>query len=455
MDISRIMSIFKRINDLEYIRYGIRRLPDKLSLNIQLKNLEKYHLGEKKDFEVIRKRKLKKILKYAYRYTEFYKETFDKNGVRIDRVLDDWKLIPLLDKEIIRKEKNRLIAVSSTKDYVGFLNTGGSTGQPLGFYILGGLDSEHQEFLYKIMGYKPGDRILAMDGTLVPEELVNKRIFWTKKSDSNLPYGSVALSSHYLNKENIQTYINFIKEFKPSIIRGYPAFIDSLAVYILKNNISLGLSIKGIEITSESAYDYQIDNIRNAFNTKVYNQYGHAESSIFGYSIDETMMTYCSPLYGFTEVIGEDGRHVNQGEIGEVVVTSFNNYAMPFIRYRTGDLALYDGEDSGIVRLRRIFGRTQDYIYTYNMEKVLLTALVFGRHYKAFDSIDKWQIVQNKPGEIIFKIIKNPNFSSEDEEELKENFYDIAKIKTSFEYVDSLPLTQRGKSKFLIQNISE
>ncbi|MGG0259143.1 hypothetical protein ABEY48_27525 [Bacillus mycoides] len=449
----RVGRIIKRLNDPEYIRYGIIYLGDKLFIHHQLKQLQKYHQNGKGDFKQIRNKKLMGILKYAYKYSGFYKGEFNKYGIDLEKPNFNWDDVPFLDKNTIRKEKDSILAISGSKEYVGFLTTGGSTGQPLGFYTLGVPDAEHQEFLFNIMGYVPGDKILAMDGTLIPNELVEKNIYWIEKSNRDIPYGSMALSSQYLNRENIEFYINFIRELKPSIIRGYPAFIDSIAVYILKNNIEVDFKIKGIELTSESFYDYQVSNIKKAFNTKVYNQYGHAEASVFGYSVDDTLMTYCSPLYGFTEVIGENGKHVATGELGEIVVTGFNNYAMPFIRYRTGDLAIYDGEEHGIVRLKRIFGRTQDYIYTSDMEKVLLTAIIFGRHYKAFDNIEKWQIVQNTPGEITFKIIKSQNFSDEDEKELQDTFYKVANIQTYFEFVEVLPLTPRGKSKFLIQNI--
>ncbi|MDA1586595.1 hypothetical protein PDK27_22760 [Bacillus cereus group sp. TH230-1LC] len=453
MKSGRIGRIIKRLNDPEYIRYGVRYLGNKLFIHQQLKQLQKYHQNKNGDFKQVRNKKLMSILKYAYKHSEYYKNEFDKRAINVRKSGFDWNEVPFLDKDIIRKEKDGILAISGSKDYVGFLTTGGSTGQPLGFYTLGVLDAEHQEFLFNVMGYVPGDKILAMDGTLIPDELVKRNIYWIEKSKRDIPYGSMALSSQYLNGENIEFYINFIRRFKPSIIRGYPSFIDAIAVYILKNNIKFDFKIKGIELTSESFYEYQISNIKKAFNTQVFNQYGHAEASVFGYSVDDTLMTYCSPLYGFTEVIGENGKHVATGELGEIVVTGFNNYAMPFIRYRTGDLAIYDGEEHGIVRLKRIFGRTQDYIYKNNMEKVLLTAIIFGRHYKAFDNIEKWQIIQNDPGEVIFKIIKTQDFSDKDKKELQDTFNKVANIKTFFEFVEVLPLTPRGKSKFLIQNI--
>lgn len=453
MNLKRVIRIIKRLNDPKYVRFIKMYAYDKVTIKINLRKLTYYHKGSKINFISILNKKRNRILEYAYDSSPYYKKLLDENNVYSNTSLKSWDHIPLLTKEIIKKEKDNILTASKTKSYVGYSTTGGSTGQPLGFYTFGGCDSEHQEFLYKLMGYRDGDKILAMDGSLISEELVNQNIYWTKINKNDIPYGSIALSSLYLNTENIINYIEFINEIKPSIIRGYPSFIDNIAQYIIKEKIHFDFYIKGIEITSESYFDYQIENIKKAFQTKVYIQYGHTEASVFGYSIDDTMMIYCSPFYGYTEVIGQDGNHVKKGEIGEVVVTGFNNYAMPFIRYNTGDLAEYAGEENGIVKLKKIYGRTQDYIYTSDKEKVLLTAIIFGRHYKAFDNIIKWQIIQDTPGEITFKIIKSESFSKKDEKEIFDNFHSIAKVKSKFEYVESLQLTNSGKSKFLVQNL--
>ena len=57
-------------------------------------------------------------------------------------------------------------------------------------------------------------------------------------------------------------------------------------------------------------------------------------------------------LWLHVEVLDENGQHVKEGETGEVVVTSFSNYVMSFIRYRTGDLVEYGGKKNGIVILK-------------------------------------------------------------------------------------------------------
>ena len=454
MNSKRLARLAKHAWDPTFAKNALSSILGKAITKFRLHQLERYHRGVKRDFTHIRNSALRRTVTYAYRHCPYYRELFQERGIHLDRPLDNWSLVPFLEKEVIREQRDKLLASKRMPDYLaGLTYTGGSTGQPLAFYRLGSYDGIHQAFLYRLMGYVPGDRILAMDGTLVADKLTERNIFWTNKSNRDLPYGRLALSSQYLTTENIGFYIEFLKEFRPAIIRGYPSFIDLIASYIVENDIDMKIGVKGIQVTSESVADHQVERIGRAFGAPVYNQYGHSEACVFGYSIDDSFTTYCSPLYGFTEVIGDDFKQVAPGDVGEIVVTGFACHAMPFIRYRTGDLALYDGEEDGITRLRRVYGRTQDYVYTADMERVLLTAIIFGRHYEAFDNIRKWQLVQDVPGEITFRIMATSEFSDRDRKELHDNFYDIAKIVTHCELVDSLALTPHGKSKLLVQNV--
>lgn len=447
------------LNDWQYLKLRLRVFFDTQFVRKNLITLALYHKDEiNLNFKTTRDSLLLKTVQYAYNNSAYYRKILTESGIRhpfsTDSLCRAWSQIPLLDKPTIRKNQNTLICIASEKNFIGHFTTGGSTGQPFGFFTYGGQDNSHQEFFFKIIGYQPGDRILAMDGSIIPQELLSHNIFWIEISKQDLPYGSVALSSQYINNKNIIHYINFLKNFSPAIIRGYPSFIDYVAKYMLENNIKMSSTIKGIQLTAERFSDQQVERIKKAFNCMVYSQYGHSEASVFGYTIDENMTVYCSPFYGYTEVIDSNGKHVMPGELGEIVVTGFYNYAMPFIRYRTGDMAIYDGDENGLVRLKDVLGRTQDFIYTKEMEKVSLTALVFAQHYKAFDEILQWQIVQDEPGAITFKIVKGSGFSKIHERELQDTFFYIAQINSVFSFVDSIPLTPRGKSKFLVQNIS-
>lgn len=448
---SRLLRVIGRCGDGFYLSNFFDRLRTGVTMKRNLRSLKEYHLGAKRDFSHIKEQYLARTVRYACARSPYYHEVFQRSGVGADNLLDRWNQVPLLDKKEIQCNLNRILCVEPAKNYVGYQTTGGSTGEPFAFHTLGGVDAEHQAFLFDWMGWKPGDRILAFDGTTVPELERAKGIFWAVKSKCELPYGSVAMSSHYLTPSTIDHYLRGLVTIRPAIIRGYPSFLEAIARLILERGYRFNFKIKGVQLTSESFYENQVSVIQSAFCAPVYSQYGHAEASVFGYTINDTLLTYCSPFYGFTEVVDEHGCHVSEGEVGEIVVTGFHNYAMPFIRYRTGDLGEYAGTEDGLVKIRKVHGRTQDIVYTRDLRAIRLTALVFGQHYKAFKNITKWQLFQDQAGVVRVRIIPGQDYSQADEAELAEGFSSIAGIDTVFEYVDTLPLTKRGKSKFLVQ----
>jgi len=409
------------------------------------------------DLSTYNNRKLSLILHYANVHCPYYRNIFQEAGFDPAQ-MDCFERLPLLDKTIIRSHRNELISDEITTMDFYTMNTGGSTGEPLEFIvsrIAGLIDEIHQEFAYRTtMQYQPGDVIVAFDGSSVPIKSLNAHIYWVSNGGRDIPYGRLSYSSLYLEEETIPYYIKHILDTKPSILRGYPSFINSIAEFIIEKSISITFPIKGVQLTAENAHTWQIENIQKAFNTRVFLQYGHSEVCVYGYTFDNSYEYHCSPFYGYTEVLSVDGKKVKPGEVGEVVVTGFYNFAMPFIRYRTGDMALFNGDTEGITSLGRIVGRTQDYIIRDNGEKVALTALIFGQHYRAFKNMKKWQLQQDIPGKVKVRIIKEKEFSGEDELEIRTKFKDICGVETEFEYVNFIPLTSRGKFRFLIQYIN-
>ncbi|WP_405397972.1 hypothetical protein [Maribacter sp. Asnod2-G09] len=444
----REVKIFKKFYN--YLNSLRTKLINQKVLN-QLRDLE-----NKSEVNLFNKQQalLNNMLSYAYKNTEYYKQLFNSNNVKIENGYD-LKKIPFLTKEIIRSNTKELISNEYGIQSLGKRNTGGSTGEPLEFYCstMAGLsDFGHHNYLYSLMGYKSSDIILSCGGIEIDKELRAKNIFWTKGNKGDL-FGDYRFSVLYLTDHNIHIYVNKLILIKPAILRGYPSFFYSLARYILEHNIIIGFKIKGINLTAEMCSPEQRIIIEKAFSSMVFFEYGHSEVSLYCYTKDKTYIYESSPIYGYIEVLNEDGTETKIGEVGNIITTGFINYGMPFIRYKTGDLGKLVYRNGGIVHFSEIYGRTQDYIISKENQKVYLTALIFGQHLKAFAKIKKWQIRQNTIGEINFHIVKDINYSKSDELDILEKINSVTNVEISFKYVDSIQTTKSGKHLFLLQEI--
>lgn len=406
----------------------------------------KLSLSEKNVFEK-QEKLLNRILVHAVKNTSFYNELLGKQG---KNTLINF---PIVDKKFITNRfEDFCIKNKSNYEYYDSF-TGGSTGEPFHLLKNGGYEYDFGIKRWSFYGYSKGELLIALDGSTIDKSDLDKGIYWKKKPGKNLPFGTYALSSLYFNENNADIYCRYIVDMAPDYIRGYPSFVYAIACYAEKAGWEVGKSVKAIELTSESTYPYQIEKIAKVFGAKVYLQYGHTEACVCAYTYDDTYRYRVEPLYGYVEVLDEEGNHVKEGEIGEVVVTTLHNYVMPLIRYRTGDFAEYGGKDDRYMYLNRVLGRTQDYIIDKNCNKVLLTALIFAQHCNALGHITKWQLEQNIKGEVIAHIVKGEKFTTDDEFEIRELFKKSGNVETIFDYVEEIPLTPRGKSKMLKQNI--
>lgn len=397
---------------------------------------------------------LVKILRYAQKHSLYYKRILIDKEVTNKNVFEVLKSLPLLEKSIIKELGKDIYSDEITKNWSLWLNTGGSTGSPLKFPALYHgmpLEAICQMMLYRRMGYKWGDTIVSIGGNRVSEEDRKKNIFWEERG--NFPYGKLNMSTLYMDSSTIKYYWNELNKVKPKIIRGYPSGIIDLCKLAKEQNISIKVQLKGIYLSSENFTQIEKDFISNFFKCPVFGQYGHTESSVFATQDFNEDFYLCNPIYGYTEILNDKGEHVKVGEIGEITVTGFVEYGLPFIRYKTGDLAVYGGETKyNETIIRKLLGRDVDYIINRNNKKIYLVGFIFGGHLNAFNYIDSWQIHQTQIGVIELYIVKGSGYSDDIEKELIDLFINNDFI-VHIKYVSSIEKTIRGKQKFLIQEI--
>ncbi|MBR4575068.1 MAG: phenylacetate--CoA ligase family protein [Lachnospiraceae bacterium] len=384
------------------------------------------------------------MLSYAIKHCEYYRN-LNINELKLSR-------FPLLTKQTIQNNYNSLI--SDEKDHFIYWDayTGGTTGEPMHFLQQSCIDLPYQLMLWRRMGYKRGDVVIAMTGTEVPQEDLANNIYWVEEGGKDIPYGRAELSSFYYNETRAPHYVDYLNNLKPAFIRGYPSFVYEFSKYLVEKGITLGFSPKAIQLTSEPSYEYQYEMIRRAFHIDtIYLQYGHTESSVFGYTYDNSFEYIIEPLYGVTEILDEEGNEVAVGQSGEIVVTSLYNRVMPLIRYKTGDIAVKGETIDGKLHLKQIIGRTWDHIIDRDNNKVI-DPMIF-EDVAALASIAKWQIEQTEAGKITMHIVKGKQYSSKDEDEMRDIFDRIANVDVEFDYVDSIPGTARGKHKMIVQHL--
>lgn len=414
-------------------------------------------LSVRDEWEKIQNERLADILNYAKVHSCYYQALLAPTKITPQEAVKVLKSLPLLTKSIIREQYFDIFSDTISPSWKIWGNTGGSTGEPLKFPRLCNRmwnEMIHQYYTYKYLGGNEAcvwnDIIVSIAGDRIPEEKLKDKVFYLKSR--NFPMGKYSFSTLYMFEENLDYYVSSLNVIKPSYIRAYSAGALTLAQHIKKKNIGLTFKLKGIYLTSEAFSEQSRRFISEVFHCPVIGQYGHTEMSVYAIQHKDDSIYECMPLYGYTEILDERGNHVEEGQTGEIVVTGFNQIGLPFIRYKTGDIATYKGTSKGIVYIDAIQGRTVDYLYDKEGNSVFLTGAIFGGHIKAFNHIAQWQLRQIKKGKVQVSIIKGEGYNCEIENEII-RFFSGFNIEASLYYVDYIEKQKNGKQKFLIQEI--
>jgi phenylacetate-CoA ligase len=271
-------------------------------------------------------------------------------------------------------------------------------------------------------------------------------------------FNELRCSSYYLTPSQMEIYRQKAWEYKPDFIKCYPSSGYIFASY-LKESGKPFPQIKGILCASENLYDFQKKLLSQVFNCRVFSHYGHYELAVIAGFCEYEDTYHVLPFYGYAELIDNKGRAVaTPGEVGEIVATSFIMKGTPFIRYRTRDFAVF--KSFGCPRCGRpyqiwdrIEGRLQEFIITKAGRYISMTAM--NMHDDVFDKLKQFQYYQDKRGVVEFRYIPKGELSAKDVAVIGQRLkVKLGKdVDLSFRKVSNIPLTGRGKFRFLVQEL--
>lgn len=328
----------------------------------RLHALEKSQWWPAERLERRRLARLKALLDHAGRHVPYYRRVFADIGFDPASLASvaDLQRLPLLTKAIIRANDLR----SETAGPLKRCNTGGSSGEPLIFYI--GRDRISHDVAAKWRATRwwrvdIGDPEVVVWGS--PIELgtqdrlraVRDRVLRTR-----------LLPAFEMSPARLDGFIDEIRAFRPRMVFGYPSALAHIARHAEESGRRLDdLGVGVAFVTSERLYDEQRKRISAAFGCAVANGYGGRDAGFIAHECPHGGM-HISGEDVIVEIVDADGRALPAGESGEIVVTHLATRDFPFIRYRTGDVGVLDNKLCACGRslplLKEIQGRTTDFV---------------------------------------------------------------------------------------------
>lgn len=407
--------------------------------------------------------KFLRLIEHCFNHVPYYRSLFKRNHLlRTDfQSLEDLRKLPFLTKELILANKETLVSENYPKSKLLYYSTGGTTGTPMSFYNEKGVSrSKELAFMtsqWNRVGYAINDPMVTLRGNVVPS--VSKNLFWEFEPIKN----RLILSTYHMTNENLKQYVEKIRAFRPKFIHTYPSAVTVLAKFMKDNSVSPFETLKAVLCSSEAFYPGQRELLESVFQCRIYSWYGLGEMVVLAGECEISDKYHVFPEYGILEIVDSAGNVIDkEGQLGEIVGTGFDRDIMPFLRYRTGDFAEYYDRTCACGRnyrlLKRVEGRwLQEQVVAKNGSLISITAL--NMHSPIFENVFQYQFVQEKPGEIILKVVPKNNFSTNDETRILKEFglkFSSTDIAFKIEKVndENIDKGKSGKFRFLIQKIS-
>lgn len=396
--------------------------------------------------------KLRRLVRHAYRNVPYYRRRMREAKITPHdiRGQTDLHKLPFLTKTDVREHLYfDILSENHDKNEVLRISTSGSTGEPFVCYA----DRAQLEFRWAATlrsqewtGYQFGDpcvRLWHQTLGMSQSQALRERL------DAQLTRRKF-IPVFEMSDAKLDEMAREIAEHKPVLMDGYAEALDFLAHY-LKNRGGVSVRPKALMSSAQTLPEASRALIEEAFGCKVYDKYGSREFSGIAYEC-EAHSGHHVVGEGYIVEILRDGAPAAPGEVGEVVITDLNNYCLPFVRYRIGDLAVAldpAGECScgrGLPLMGNIEGRVQSIIQGTDGRYVPGT--FFAHYLKEFDhAIVRFQVVQEEQGAMVFRVVKGGRYSDDTLQEILHTFREYLghDMKIDVEFVDNVDMIRTGK----------
>lgn len=388
---------------------------------------------------------LRKLVHHCYDTVPYYHKLFDEGGINPDsiRTVDDLKRLPVLTKDVIKKDPSQFLSSKYRADRLAEISTSGSTGSSLVLKVLP--ENIAQQYAiwwryrqrlgidFKMWHSEFGSRIIVPTSTRNPP-------YWRTSS----PLKQVMFSAFHGNESTFHLYYEKMRKDGFNWIHATPSVIMPFAAYCVEHELSFEGQIKVVTTGAENLYEHQRILLREAFGVMPRTHYGLTEA-VANFSERPDGVMEVDEDFAAVEFLPEDDYH-------HIIGTSLINYTMPLLRYDTSDICFFSdkiGEHGRVVD--GIDGRNGDCIILPNGTRIGTLSALFSETRNVVEA----QIYQKSDYSLSIRYVPRNEHYVDDLKKVK-GLLDARvnnAVPVQFECMEKIPRTGRGKLRYIISEI--
>lgn len=349
--------------------------------------------ADRSEMRDLQSNRLQETVRRAYENVPFYRDQLDERGVTPEDIegINDITRLPFTTKEDFRAEYPDGLFAVDDGDVARIHASSGTTGKP------------------KIVSYTDDDldvwsevvaRSLAASGAEAGDTVQNAYGYGLFTGGLGLHYGGEELGATVIpiGSGQTQRQVELMNDLDSDVLTCTPSY----ALYLAETAEEMGhdpaeLPISTILFGAEPCTDPMREEIEGQLGVDGIDIYGLSEIIGPGVSCEcheaqDGLHIWEDHFY--PEIVDpQTGEPVEEGEEGELVLTTLTKEALPVLRYRTGDLTTLDYDACACgrtqVRMDNVTGRTDDLLivrgvnlYPSEVEHVVLDIDGVAPHYR-------------------------------------------------------------------------
>lgn len=418
------------------------------------RGMERSQWWNASQLEHLRVQRLRTLLTEIGQQVPYYRQLFQSlafDPASVTRV-DDLRRLPFLTKSVIRAHSDALKHPAARG--LARFNTGGSSGEPLIFFI--GKERVSHDVAAKWRatrwwGVDIGDPEMVVWGS--PIELgAQDRV--RRARDAMLR--TELLPAFEMSDAKVDGFLADIRRRRPRMLFGYPSALTHIARHAEKRGVAMNdLGIRVAFVTSERLYDDQRATISRVFGCKVANGYGGRDAGFIAHECPSGGMHLTAEDI-IVELVDAQGQPVPDGSPGEIVVTHLATRDFPFVRYRTGDVAVLDTATCacgrGLPMLKEIQGRTTDFVVAADGTVMHGLALIY--ILRDLPGLESFKVVQETRERTRVQLVAGPGFDRGRQADIVNGFKRRLgdAVEVLVEFVEQIPAEKSGKFRYIVSH---
>jgi len=367
--------------------------------------------GERPDPAALRRfqdGQLRRLVAHAAARVPFYRDLFARHGVRPAEVrsVDDLGRLPIVSRTALRAAApSDTLAEGVRAERLVSYRTSGSSGAPLVVRR-----TWWEERLYGLYRYR-AQRDLGLRPRDLRVSVVQVRPHSSRRG--RLPQRLIRAAGLYrrVTLDCVRPPGDLLAELvrlRPDVLTGYPGAIARMAQFARETGATAPRP-RAVVTGAEVLTPLMRRQIGEAFGAPVRETYASYEAPALARQCLTAPALHLAGDSAIVEVLAADGRPARPGEAGEVVVTALHSFAMPFIRYRLGDLVTQGEARCGCgaptATIATVQGRMLDYFALSNGRTLHPYALLVAFVDVAGPWLRRYQIVQERPDRLVVRVV--------------------------------------------------